>query len=237
MRSGRRRRCRMRWRIPAGNPAQRRAGMGRRRADPRREARAMNPPSLGSGRRSAKQAGILTDLRGRIISGEYAPGMRLPTRMQYQETFQLSSITVQSAIDCLIADGFVVPRGRLGTFVAERPPHLHRFGLIIPGRQEDLFFWRALVAAMQERMRSDADLRIYMSIDGRRGDEERLLAEDLRCQRLAGVVMTSSFLSDVEPLVHFPLLPQVAIMGPLRDHSRVAAVQLDWESFFATALD
>jgi DNA-binding LacI/PurR family transcriptional regulator len=197
----------------------------------------MTPPAVGSGRRSAKQAGILSDLRGRIISGEYAPGTRLPTRMQYQESFQLSSITVQSAIDCLIADGFVVPRGRLGTFVAERPPHLHRFGLIIPGKQEDLFFWRALVAAMQERMRSDAELRIYTSIDGRRGEEERLLAEDLRCQRLAGVVMTSSFLSDAEPLAHFPLLPQVAIMGPLRDHPRVAAVQLDWESFFATALD
>jgi DNA-binding LacI/PurR family transcriptional regulator len=90
---------------------------------------------------------------------------------------------------------------------------------------------------MQERMRSDADLRIYMSIDGRRGDEERRLAEDLRCQRLAGVVMTSSYLCEVEPLVHFPLLPQVAIMGPLRDHPRVSAVQLDWESFIAMALD
>jgi DNA-binding LacI/PurR family transcriptional regulator len=197
----------------------------------------MSPLQPGSGRRSAKQAGILSDLRGRIISGEYAPGLRLPTRAQYQQTFQLSSITVQSAIDCLIADGFVVPRGRLGTFVAAGPPHLHRFGLVIPGRQQDLFFWRALVAAMQERMRSDADLRIYTNIDGRRGDEERLLAEDLRCQRLAGVVMTSSFLTDAEPLGHFPLLPQVAIMGPQRDHPRVAAVQLDWESFITMALD
>ncbi len=200
-------------------------------------AAAMTAPHVGSGRRSAKQAGILSDLRGRIISGEYAPGMRLPTRTQYQESFQLSSITVQSAIDCLIADGFVIPRGRLGTFVAARPPHLHRFGLVIPGRPEELYFWQALVAAMQERMRSDADLRIYMSVDGRHGDEERQLAEDLRCQRLAGVVMTSSFLTDVEPLVHFPMLPQVSIMGPLRDHPRVAAVQLDWESFFASALD
>jgi DNA-binding LacI/PurR family transcriptional regulator len=163
--------------------------------------------------------------------------MRMPTRTQYQESFQLSSITVQSAIDCLIADGFVIPRGRLGTFVAERPPHLHRFGLIIPGRPEDLYFWRALVAAMRERMRSDSDLRIYLSVDGRRGEEERQLAEDLRCQRLAGVVLTSSFLSDIEPLVHYPALPQVAIMGPMSDHPRVSGLKLDWESFIAKALD
>jgi DNA-binding LacI/PurR family transcriptional regulator len=163
--------------------------------------------------------------------------MRLPTRKEYQASSQLSSITVQSALDCLIADGFIVPRGRLGTFVAERPPHLHRFGLVIAGWYEDLFFWRALTAVVQERMRSGDDLRIYMRIDGRRGEEEQRLADDVRNQRLAGVVLTCSFLTDAEPLVHFPTLPQVAITGMTRDHPRISALQLDWESFITMALD
>lgn len=197
----------------------------------------MTSGPTSSGRRSTKQEGILTDLRNRIISGAYVPGTRLPTRKEFQATYQLSSITVQSALDALIADGFIIPRGRLGTFVTERPPHLHRFGLVIAGWYEDLFFWKALAAVAQELNKAGTDLRIYTRIDGRGGDEEQRLMADLRAQRLAGVVLTSSFMADTEPLARFPDIPQVAIMGPIRDHARLSAVQLDWESFITMSLD
>ena len=46
------------------------------------------------------------------------------------ETYKVSSATVQLAIEKLKHDGFLMPRGKCGTYVRPHPPHLFRYGIV-----------------------------------------------------------------------------------------------------------
>src|SRR3954462_8198783 len=77
-----------------------------------------------------KQLQIEQALRGRMIDGALPPSSRLPRREELEQEFQVSRDTIQRVFDQLLADGFIVANGRAGTFVVDRPPHLHRFALV-----------------------------------------------------------------------------------------------------------
>jgi len=59
------------------------------------------------------------DLRGRIHAGEFMPGALLPTEEQICTDYGVSRITVRRALDALIAQGLIVRRRGVGSFVAE----------------------------------------------------------------------------------------------------------------------
>ncbi|WP_163272584.1 PLP-dependent aminotransferase family protein [Chelativorans alearense] len=63
-------------------------------------------------------------LRALILSGRAAPGMRLPPSRQLAQELSVSRATAQSALDQLIAEGYLQGRRGAGTFVAEDLPHL-----------------------------------------------------------------------------------------------------------------
>lgn len=72
---------------------------------------------------------IRTDIRARIISGEWAPGSKLPSTRelveQYREQLpapQLAASTVRLAITLMIDSGELVGQQGLGVFVAGHPP-------------------------------------------------------------------------------------------------------------------
>ncbi len=69
-------------------------------------------------------------LRTLIVSGRYRPGHPLPTRMQLARQLGVAMGTLQKAVDLLVEDGFLAPRGALGTFVCDSPPHLRKYGII-----------------------------------------------------------------------------------------------------------
>lgn len=60
------------------------------------------------------------DLVERINRGEFAPGVLLPTEERICEQYGVSRITVRRALDALIAQGLIVRRRGVGSFVAER---------------------------------------------------------------------------------------------------------------------
>jgi len=60
---------------------------------------------------------IETDLRNRIISGEYAPGAKLPTESELCAQHGVSRITVRRAVQELVDDGMLVRYRGKGTFV------------------------------------------------------------------------------------------------------------------------
>lgn len=63
---------------------------------------------------------LIAILRARIESGEYPAGRKIPTLLDLQAEFGLSSMTVRRAIKVLAGEGLVHPvRGR-GTFVTRR---------------------------------------------------------------------------------------------------------------------
>jgi GntR family transcriptional regulator len=59
------------------------------------------------------------NLRARIHEGEFEPGALLPTEEQICADYGVSRITVRRALDALIAQGLIVRRRGVGSFVAE----------------------------------------------------------------------------------------------------------------------
>jgi len=59
------------------------------------------------------------DLRARLHAGQYAPGDPLPSEERICEQYGVSRITVRRALDALIAQGLIVKRRGVGSFVAE----------------------------------------------------------------------------------------------------------------------
>lgn len=65
-------------------------------------------------------------LRQQILTGELAPGSKLPSIRSLEQTYDVSPTTVQRALRTLKAEGLVVGAQGTGTFVRERRPHVHQ---------------------------------------------------------------------------------------------------------------
>lgn len=64
---------------------------------------------------------VVAALRSQVLSGEIAPGQKLPTENQLTETFGVSRTVIREAMATLAADGLVEPRQGAGVFVRDHP--------------------------------------------------------------------------------------------------------------------
>ena len=82
------------------------------------------PPGFDSGESIVFRYERLADhLEGRIRSGEFPPGSRLPGEVALRTEYVVSLSTVRRAMRLLRERGLVVTRAPLGTFVVrELPP-------------------------------------------------------------------------------------------------------------------
>ncbi|MBA3684116.1 MAG: GntR family transcriptional regulator [Planctomycetes bacterium] len=200
------------------------------------------PERADRGARSTyQQDRIIASVRKGILDGSWAPGTRLPTRLEMQVRFSAASVTVQRALDRLIADGFVVSRGRLGTFVVEHPPSTCHYALFIPWEpgKETVHFWTALAneARAITRRAGPRRVSVFVGANGNADSEgQRRLIRDLRLQRLAGIIFAVNPFQVMDtPVVTHPGVPRIAIMDtPIKG---IAAAALDHDEFFAKALD
>src|SRR5262245_4164882 len=144
-----------------------------------------------------KVAQVTRRLRHDIVSRRLRPGARLPTRREMLRQFRVSPVTVQRAVDELIKDGFAVARGPLGTFVADRPPHLSTIALVIPSPRPRSLFHEAIAEAARQ-VQSDASAAgatfrfaeyHYSHYADDRGDWDRLCA-DAAAHRFGGIIYT-----------------------------------------------
>lgn len=76
------------------------------------------------------QRRIYTDLETRILSGDWAPGQRIPFEHELTSRYGCSRMTVNKAISELAERGLVTRRRRAGTFVAQ--PRTQSAVLAIP---------------------------------------------------------------------------------------------------------
>src|SRR2546425_604167 len=81
---------------------------------------------------AVKESQISLHLREQIVRGDLMPGAQLPKRVDLERQFAVSPVTLQRALRQLIDDGFVYAKTGQGTFVAQHPPHLSRYGLLFP---------------------------------------------------------------------------------------------------------
>ena len=189
----------------------------------------------------ATKGSIARELRLRIVSGEFGPGKRLPTRSELQQHFGTTKVTVQRAFDDLVEDGFILADGRRGTFVSATPPHLTRYGLVFMGHPDQLDWPPFLESLRQEAAKlakaGGRQFPCYYCVDQHQNSDDysRLLRE-LHTQQLAGIVFTYT----PEFVAHTRLMethgvPMVAISDLPR--FEIPVVSIDYSSFFEKALD
>lgn len=168
---------------------------------------------------------LIASLRQRIIAGEFAPGQRLPTFQELESRFRVSRSVAQLAVTRLKEDGFLRARTSRGLYVADRPPHLRRYGVVfaVPhGTPDWSQFDEVLVreARQLETRPADREFDFFAGTEDHRdgpGVLERLRRE-VRRDRLAGVIFTPGThgLSLQEPFTD-PTLPKVFIFAPPSD--------------------
>jgi hypothetical protein len=142
------------------------------------------------------RAGEITRaLRGRIISGEYPCGSKMPTFDRMVGEFGLSRATVQLAIRQLRDEGFLKSVDRKGLFVADDPPHLCHFALIFPSAPGEAK-WTRFEAALQaealvlERQRPGLHFPLFHDVEtGGNPANTRAVIEAARAHRVAGLIL------------------------------------------------
>lgn len=166
-----------------------------------------NTPSK-SGRPAVLGPAIADKLRKRIVTGHWAPGMRLPTRRALCAAFDCSTITLQTAMHALMAEKFIDSRGRGGSFVRQRPPHLAEVALVFPFAPERNRFLLAVSKEAQRRRSDGLELSCWEimepHVDNRVYQD---LVQRVRQGRLAGIV----FLTSPYEFKHSPLLTQAGM--------------------------
>lgn len=193
-------------------------------------------------RGSEKYSAVANELRRQIASGKLAPGSQLPQRGELEETFQVSKVTLQRAMNLLIEDGLIAATRRKGSFVTPHPPHLHRYALVFQrkplGSESWLRFWTALVNEAG-KLEADTPCRFfaYYGIDGHTDtDDYRELARALREHRLAGVIYIAVQNEAPNiPALRDPTLPRMTVKS--KPQAGWPAVTIGTDPFIRTALD
>ncbi len=187
-----------------------------------------------------KHLRIVAKVRSEIVGGKYPPDSRLPTSRELAARFKASSVTVNHALQVLIADGFIRTNGRHGTFVVSNPPHLFRYGLVcFEGAAEKNRFFRSLQAEAERYKRPQLRRVVsYLGLDLKNEYEsyERLLA-DVQAERLAGLFFTvPPFKLADTPILTAPRLPRVAIMSKGPHFPDMPRIAMDNRCFVDKAL-
>ena len=196
------------------------------------------------GRPPIAQKQVFEAIHRRIIHGDLAPSSRLPTRREIGEEFKVGLPAVQRALEQLIDDGFVVPRGTQGTFVSDKPPHLSRYCLVFedPLSMSRVVptprFWTALSQGADRLSRKiKCPIEIF---DGVWGPENvtnyRRLSSDVRRHRLAGLFFPNPPIHiNKSSIVTEPGLPRVVVMTS-QEELPMHRMLLDIESFYDRGL-
>ena len=166
---------------------------------------------------------MISRLRDQIISG-LQPATRLATFNEMEQAFGVSRAVLREAVEELKRDGFIYSVDRQGLFVADRPPHLSRFGLVFPNNPSCPDWSRFFTALQQESItiqqgRGDITFRAYFDTARGPGCESHdKLLDDVEAHRLAGLLLmpgahqlgqTEPFLSLDVPKVYICGAPQV----------------------------
>jgi len=199
--------------------------------------------AISPGRYPDQRRKVVRHLRHRIVSGKWGPGDSLPTQAQMRDRLNVSSGTVEAAYRQLAEHGFIETRRSAGTFVAARPPHLWRYGLVMPTHHDapEAVTWSRYYTSLERAARELAgrrprSLRVYHGIDaGDDAEDATLLRADLNHELLAGVITPGW--SPGSPPVSVRLLHQaglpVFVVGHCEDADRLGFVSAAFEPNFA----
>lgn len=188
-------------------------------------------------RSASRRKAIFSNIREMILQGKLNPGDRLPSRVELEQRFSASSVTVQGAFNVLREAGFIVSAGRRGTFVSDRPPHLFNYGLVFAtsrGRNDWSNFHTTLLneAAVIETTDRKSITAYFDIRDSREtGGLDRLL-DDVAEKRLAGMVVISQECFRGTPLLDMSGTPRV-VLNAAPFHPEIPTVKFGGPRGFA----
>ena len=178
---------------------------------------------------SRKADQIVQVLRSEILSGQRAPGAKLPTYDAFTEQFGVTRPTIARGVKALRSEGLVTVEGTRGVFVAKTLPHHSRYLWVTserPGTPE----WSSVSAAILELIARGetgipGEVIALVGVDGRANNPAyQTLCDAIARGSVAGLLVASSAMTRLLPVLQAPGLPRVAISAPL---PHASLLQLD----------
>ena len=204
------------------------------------DAHVQEPPGLAG---APLHQRIRADIEGRIRSGAWPPGHRVPFETELMSQYGCARMTVSKAMTALVEAGLIVRRKRAGSFVAR--PRVHAPVLNIPDIQAEIeargeaYAFRLLARAVRDADQGapgEAELAAggkLLALDGVHDAGGRPFALERRLVALAAASeMEAADFAEITPGAW--LLEHVAWTEA---ESRISAVNADAEDARLLALD
>lgn len=119
---------------------------------------------------NGKQNKISRQIRRDIRSGVYAPGEKLPLRIEIEKKYNASPVTVQKAFDKLKEDKYIYSTRAKGTFVANTLPCFTNYAIVFPQHSAELLkrvdLYSELFSMTEEFGVGDFSFTIYTGLNG-----------------------------------------------------------------------
>ncbi len=149
---------------------------------------------------------IIEDIRRNIVDGHYPDRGRLPTRDELTAYYATSKATVQKALATLTDEGFIISRGKLGTYVNPAAPNVNDIAVILPENADRITEWTLLLQLLQLNQREFGNRfgkkfrYFYIDHEQQAQSDYARIAREAECRHFAGVF--------------FPVLPQRWMLEP-----------------------
>lgn len=137
---------------------------------------------------------IVNDIKRRIARGELKPGDQLPTHAELARKYQVSLITVRSALANLVQEQIVYTRAGKGTYIAEPPankssrPEGRMIGLVLRDLKQPFF---SLVTHSVEQRASELGYHLVLSSSSENIEQEETQIERFRKLGVQGLIIAS----------------------------------------------
>lgn len=180
---------------------------------------------------SRKAEKIVAMLRSEILSGQRAPGERLPTYDALIEQFAITRPTVARVLRELRKEGLIEVNGTRRIFVASSFPHNTRY-LWVTSERPGSLEWTCFMATILDLIERgetgiDGEVIPLVGVDGRANNPEyQRLCDAVSHGSVAGLFLMNSATVYLLPALQAPGLPRVAIWAPL-PHAGLTRLDID----------
>ena len=151
---------------------------------------------------------VFEQMKNNIVSGEWAPGARIPGELELVELFQVSRVSVREAIHRLVGMGVLTIRRGEGTFVSEILPSDY-FDALLPilmierPNAIDMLEFRNIIevesAKLAAKRANDKDIDrmagIIKKMEDSQGDKDVFSAQDLNFHYAMAIATHNKLLS------------------------------------------
>lgn len=174
----------------------------------------------------------------RIVSGIWKPGDRLPTRVEFEQQFSTTAMTVNAALHPLVKEEFLESSRKLGTRVHKMPPPFAHYALLFTETEvhsETELKMRTAIGSAADMLEQEQSItfRRYHAFSMHTDNPAfRQLEEDIRHRRMAGIIFVNwAYGMEQAPLLEKITLPMLAIVSH-EVHPKIRTIRYELEQLY-----